>query len=561
MPALLALAFVAALAGPAWAQDDPAAGTVYIRVIGDVRVLTSGENRMRQEKVVEIPRLELQTGSGVIVSALGLVITNNHVVETHKTEIVVDGQKLDVEIDVRGIEVVLPRQGTGGEPARYSASVYAADSGLDIAILSIAATNLPFVGLGDSDAIAAGDAVRAIGYPLGDKLEIGKAPAASPEASMTTGTISAFRRDDQGEVKFLQTSAALNPGNSGGPLVDADGNVVGIAQSVLRGATSVGFAIPINVVKQFMRSRGLDTNLPAPLLSLGPYIEPADRGVKLRIPEGYREDSPNRLRVEASGLDGTPSLHIDRIAATGSVDQMETALLSGGLLERFEASGQPRRIKLSERQVRRAIAGWSPGEDTSTKAETSMVYLIIDGGREKLVARYVGSRYAIAMNRSVLQASLVGMDVAALLTAELTGAVSVELSATSVMALGSALPAPAGWMVEGGSPSGCAGLPPPQGGASISPAGDFTVQLRVAWWPGTMTDATKLARACGAAGSLGEHSYVLQGPWWGEPYEARGAFVANGTSGFWQFEVVAPAKKISYVSALLERWITATARK
>jgi S1-C subfamily serine protease len=559
--ALVALAFVAALAGPAWAQDDPAAGTVYIRVIGDVRVLTSGENRMRQEKVVDIPRLELQTGSGVIVSALGLVITNNHVVETHKTEIVVDGQKLEVEIDVRGIEVVLPRQGAGGEPARYSASVYAADPGLDIAILSIAATDLPFVGLGDSDAIAAGDAVRAIGYPLGDKLEIGKAPAASPEASMTTGTISAFRRDDQGEVKFLQTSAALNPGNSGGPLVDADGNVVGIAQSVLRGATSVGFAIPINVVKQFMRSRGLDTNLPAPLLSLGPYIEPADRGVKLRIPEGYREDSPNRLRVEASSLEGTPALHIDRIAAAGSLDQIEAALLNGGTLERFAAPGQPRRIKLAERQVRRAIVGWSFGEDPATRADLSMVYLIVDGGREKLIARYVGSRYAIAMNRSVLQQSLMGMDVTALLTAELSRAVTTEFSATNVMVVGPTVPAPTGWVIEGGGPSACAGLPPPPSGASMSPKGDFTVQLRVAWWPGSLPDAAKLARACGAAGSLGENSYVLQGQWWGEPYEARGAFVANGSSGFWHFELIAPAKKTGYVSALFERWIAATTRK
>ena len=553
---LLAVAFIGVLAGRAWAQDDPAAATVYIRVIGDVRVLTSGENRMRQEKVVDIPRLELQTGSGVIVTPLGLVVTNSHVIEAHKQEIVVDGQKLEVEIDVRGYEVVLPRQGAGSEPARYSASVYAADAALDIAILSISAGELPFAGLGDSDAVASGDAVRAIGYPLGDKLEIGKAPAASPEASVTSGSISAFRRDEQGEIKFLQTSAALNPGNSGGPLVDADGNVVGIAQSVLKGATSIGFAIPINVVKAFMRARGLDTSLPAPLLALGPYIEPADRGVRLRVPEGYREESPNRLRVEAAGLDGTPPLHIDRIAAVGSVDQIEKALLNGGAIERFEANGQPRRIKLPEQQGRKAIAGWSAGE-----AEQSMIYLIVDGGREKLVARYLGSRNAIAMNRSVLEASLTGMDVAALLTAEVGRAVNADVASSNVLAMGAPLPAPAGWIVEGGGPSGCAGLPPPQGGVAMSPMGDFTVQLRVAWWQGPLPDAVKLARACGAAGSLGEQSYVLQGQWWGEPYEARGAFVVNGSSGFWQFELVAPAKKTGYVSALFERWMAATTHR
>ena len=559
----VALAFVLGtiLAIPASAQD-PEAATVYIRVIGDVRVLTSGENRLRQERLLELPRLEIATGSGVIISPNGHVLTNHHVIQGEKMNVVFEGQKLEVEITVQGLEVVLPSQkGPSGGAGRYGASVYASDATLDLAVLTISAPETPFAGLGDSDAVMTGDSVRAIGYPLGDRVEIGKtAPVVIPDASVTSGSISAIRRDDRGEPRYLQTSAALNSGNSGGPLVDVDGNVVGIAQAVMKNATSVGFAIPINIVKTFLRERGLDASLQAPLLTLGPLIEPTDRGVRLRVPEGFREESAHRLRINASGGEPAPALHIDRIAGTATIEQIETALLASDSLERYRASGPARRLKASDRPTRRAISGWSLGSDPSAANDLAMVYTIIDLNSEKLVARYIGSRQAIAMNRSILQQSLGGIEAAPLLTAELTRAIDAAWTAGVATANGT-LPAPQGWTIESGAPSACGGLPAPQGSIAMSPADDFTVQLRAAWWPDALPNAAAIARACSRqAGPLGDSSYVFRGQWWGEPYEARGIFV-NGGSGSWHLEVTGPARKMSYVTALFERWVTLASGK
>jgi len=164
-------------------------------------------------------------GSGFIISADGLVITNQHV--TNGAEQI----------------VVSTRDGTD-----YPATVLGEDPSSDIAVLKIAATNLPTAPLGRSTDLLVGEGLVAIGNPFAYLL-------GNTEPSVTSGVVSAVGRnlmpsgDQPGVyVDMIQTDAAINPGNSGGPLVNLAGEVVGVNSSIFTpsgGSVGVGFAIPI----------------------------------------------------------------------------------------------------------------------------------------------------------------------------------------------------------------------------------------------------------------------------------------------------------------------------
>src|SRR5580692_10834300 len=159
-------------------------------------------------------------GSGFLISADGLVLTNAHVV---------DGAK---EVTVKL-----------SDHREYKAKVLGADRSSDIAVLKIDAHDLPAVRLGDSDQLGVGDYVLAIGEPFG------------LEETATAGIVSAKGRSLPGDgyVPFIQTDAAVNPGNSGGPLFDDTGAVVGINAQIYTtsgGYEGVSFAVPINLAVQ-----------------------------------------------------------------------------------------------------------------------------------------------------------------------------------------------------------------------------------------------------------------------------------------------------------------------
>ena len=159
-------------------------------------------------------------GSGFIISADGLILSNAHVV---------DG--------AREVTVKL------SDHREFKAKVLGSDKASDIAVLKIDAKNLPVVRIGNSDALNVGDYVLAIGEPFG------------LEETATAGIVSAKARSLPGDgyVPFIQTDAAVNPGNSGGPLFDASGAVVGINSQIYSnsgGYQGVSFAIPINVAQQ-----------------------------------------------------------------------------------------------------------------------------------------------------------------------------------------------------------------------------------------------------------------------------------------------------------------------
>ncbi|HYH09848.1 MAG TPA: trypsin-like peptidase domain-containing protein [Thermoanaerobaculia bacterium] len=155
------------------------------------------------------------SGSGVIIRAEGIILTNAHVVGTART------------VEIRTAD---GRTLTG--------NVLGRDEEVDVAVVRVNATNLPAAPLGDSDRLEVGQIAVAIGNPLG------------LERTVTQGVVSAVNRAPQGiplETGLIQTDAAINPGNSGGPLLDSAGRVIGINTAILVGTTGLGFAIPINV--------------------------------------------------------------------------------------------------------------------------------------------------------------------------------------------------------------------------------------------------------------------------------------------------------------------------
>ncbi|MDD5040366.1 MAG: trypsin-like peptidase domain-containing protein [Patescibacteria group bacterium] len=173
---------------------------------------------------------QVGAGTGFIVSADGMILTNKHVVSTEGAE----------------YTVVMNDQ------TEYTATVIDEDPFNDIALIKIDANNLPVVQLGDSDALQIGQTVIAIGNSLGQY-----------QNTVTRGVVSGLSRtinasDGQGSAETLediiQTDASINSGNSGGPLLNLDGQVIGINTAISREGQLIGFAIPINQAKKAIAS-------------------------------------------------------------------------------------------------------------------------------------------------------------------------------------------------------------------------------------------------------------------------------------------------------------------
>ncbi len=162
-------------------------------------------------------------GSGVIVSADGYILTNNHVVESADE-----------------IEVIL------NDSRRARAKIIGTDPESDLAVLKISLDRLPVIVLGNSNGLQVGDQVLAIGNPFG----VGQ--------TVTSGIISALGRNQLGIntfENFIQTDAAINPGNSGGALVDTTGNLLGINTAIYSrsgGSMGIGFAIPVSTARMVL---------------------------------------------------------------------------------------------------------------------------------------------------------------------------------------------------------------------------------------------------------------------------------------------------------------------
>ncbi len=173
---------------------------------------------------------QIGSGSGFLISSDGLIVTNKHVVS-----------------DTNAVYEVLLNNGT-----KYNATVLARDGILDIALIKITASGLPYLNLGDSNALEVGQSVIAIGNALGEfknTVSVGVVSGLSRSVIAGDGQGMSERLD-----KVIQTDAAINPGNSGGPLLDLHGNVIGINVAVVQGSSNVGFALPVNSVKSAIDS-------------------------------------------------------------------------------------------------------------------------------------------------------------------------------------------------------------------------------------------------------------------------------------------------------------------
>jgi len=175
------------------------------------------------------------TGSGVILSSDGYVLTNAHVVSNARR--------------VRVRLAVSPAPAKAGTPSAFQpsgkmleAKIVGLDRDTDIAVIKIDGRSLPYLELGDSDTLRQGQLVMAFGNPLG------------LENSVSMGVVSSVARQIKPDdtMIYIQTDAPINPGNSGGPLVDAEGRVMGINTFILSqsgGSEGLGFAIPSNLIK------------------------------------------------------------------------------------------------------------------------------------------------------------------------------------------------------------------------------------------------------------------------------------------------------------------------
>jgi serine protease Do len=200
------------------------------------------------------PRRQEGQGSGVIVSADGYVLTNNHVV---------DGAN---EVTV-----------TLSDKREMTARIVGTDDKTDIALLKLNATNLPSVKLGSSADLEVGDIALAMGNPFG----LGQ--------TVTMGIISAVGRGGLGIEEyedFIQTDASINPGNSGGALVNVNGELVGINTAILSGSggsQGIGFAVPIDMARQVMTQLKEKGSVTRAYLGIGMTPDPRNDTKGVRV--------------------------------------------------------------------------------------------------------------------------------------------------------------------------------------------------------------------------------------------------------------------------------------
>ena len=230
---------------------NPFAGTPFADMFGSMGGGDAGGGK-------PITREAQSLGSGFIISEDGYIVTNNHVVSGHS-------DRGAPNATVSSITVIMP------DRKEYAAKLVGHDATSDLAVLKIDAHGLPFVKFGDSTKARVGDWVIAIGNPLG----LG--------GSVTAGIVSAIHRNigNGGPYdRYIQTDASINQGNSGGPMFDLNGNVIGINSMIASpngGSVGLGFAIPAELAKPIIETLKGGANVHRGYL--GVQIQPLDEGI------------------------------------------------------------------------------------------------------------------------------------------------------------------------------------------------------------------------------------------------------------------------------------------
>ncbi len=251
-------------------------------------------------------------GSGFLVSSDGYIVTNNHVIK-----------------DANQVTVTL------NDGTEFIATVKGADSRTDLAVLKIDTTNLPYLTLGDSDLLRAGEMVFALGNPFG------------LEGTITNGIVSAKGRQDLGIATyedFIQTDAPINPGNSGGPLLNVRGEVIGVNTAIFSrsgGYMGIGLAIPSKmaqpVIEQIMDNGSVKRAY------LGIVLQPIDKEL-----------------ANALNLDKAEGILISDVVVGSPAEK--AGLLQGDIIVQY--NGKP--IK-NMGKFRTDVANMSPGQKMQLK--------------------------------------------------------------------------------------------------------------------------------------------------------------------------------------------------
>ncbi|MCU0771166.1 MAG: Do family serine endopeptidase [Verrucomicrobia bacterium] len=296
------------------------------------------------DNVPDQPRRAQGLGSGVIITRDGYILTNNHVVE--------------------GADKIMVVTGDGKQ--EFTARVVGVDPQTDVAVLKVEAKALAAVTFGDSDELEVGDVVFALGNPMG----VGQ--------TVSMGIISALGRGTGilgrgGYENFIQTDAAINRGNSGGPLVDVKGRLIGINQSIFSGSggsDGIGFAVPVNlarnVVEQLIASGrvsrgyiGVNIQPLSPDLAQAFGIDDASGALVSEVVPGSPGDKaglqPGDVIVQYDGRKVDDSAHLRLMASqTAPGTEVELKLVRDG-------KGRELSVRLGELPSELATRQGSPG--------------------------------------------------------------------------------------------------------------------------------------------------------------------------------------------------------
>ena len=567
----MALALAAALVATDASTEPPEARSrdamAFIRVVGDLTI----DYRDARLPVVR-KNVAVGSGSGFVIAPSGLVLTSLHVVEAEATA---RENGPEQRLDNKRVQVFVGREAGVGA---WEAHVVASDPERDLAALQVTAVELPYLPLGDSDAAEAGRPVQVLGFPFGRQTEVARRADADviPQVSVIAGSLSATRADDAGETRFLQTDAAIQPGNSGGPMLDEDGYVVGVVRMKLaRDATSsgAGFAVAVNEVKDFLEANGLIDRLPSVRLRPGVRNLLEWKQLAVDLPDGYTDRSPARVQADAGEL-GDVGFRVDRWETPWPAPGLEEALLGGEAVPGFipgPARPGPRLPREAQATITLAagrppsLVGSGLGTDRAGR-RFRVEYAIVDLGREKVVARYLGPADALAFNLGLLRRSLRSFEAGPLLfgTAQRAGAPAVPLDPAQFANGEGSFVAPRGWSLEPATQAACAALPPAEAGLLVRHPADYTLVLRALRWRGRPQGLGRALASCrpraAEADPLSRAGYAFRFERLGVPVAVEAQLVRQDGDSL-LLELEAPVAKLPLVEELYARWLEAARPK
>jgi len=267
------------------------------------------------------------TGTGFVIDSNGYILTNNHVI----SDAAVDGGEIEVQLN---------------DGTTLQASIVGRDSSYDLAVLKVSRTGLTALTFGNSDQVAVGDSVIAIGSPLGLSGTVTLGIVSAKDRAVTAG-------ESQGDSSFInaiQTDAAINPGNSGGPLVNSAGAVIGVnsaiatlGSSVLSsqtGSIGLGFAIPINQARKTAEQLIKNGKATYPVIGVSVDMQYAGDGAKVAdtsnaiLPGGPASKAGLRAGDLITSFDGrtitTPEELIVAIRSKNVGDRVEIEYIRSG---------------------------------------------------------------------------------------------------------------------------------------------------------------------------------------------------------------------------------------